>query len=211
VLDNLFAAIASWIIAAVETGGYVAVGGLTLLENLIPPIPSELILPAAGFLVRQGALSFAWVVVAATVGSLAGALILYELGRWLGEQRVRELARSHGRWLALGEGDVDRARGWFERHGNEAVLICRLIPAMRSIISIPAGLVGMPRDRFVLYTTLGSGLWNAALVGAGWLLADQWERITPYLDVLQWGTLLVLVAWAGWSLWHRSDRRQGMT
>lgn len=162
----------------------------------------------AGFLVRQGHLAFVWVVVAATLGSLAGALILYELGRRLGEERLRKLVRSQGRWLTLGEADVDRAKGWFDRHGNESVLGCRLVPAMRSIISIPAGLVRMPLGRFVLYRALGSGLWNVALVGAGWVLADQWERIMPSLDLLQWGTLPALVAWAGWFIWQRSPTRR---
>ena len=109
-MHDLFAALAFWVISVVQTGSYVGVGGLLVLENLFPPIPSELILPVAGFLVGQGKLAFVWVVVAATLGSVAGALVLYGLGYKLGEDRLRVFVRDHGRWLALTESDVEQAK-----------------------------------------------------------------------------------------------------
>ncbi len=192
-VHELFAALASWVTSVVQTGGYLGVGLLTLLENLFPPIPSELILPAAGYLVSQGTLNFGGVVAASTLGSLAGALIFYWLGYSLGEDRLRRFVRSYGRWLAMDEADVDQARDWFDRHGGKAVLIGRLVPAVRSVISIPAGVSRMLLGTFVVYTTLGSGVWNALLVGVGWLVGDQWERVEPLFNVLEWATLFVLV------------------
>jgi membrane protein DedA with SNARE-associated domain len=206
-MHELFAALASWVTATVQTGGYVGVAGLTLLENVFPPIPSELILPVAGFLVGQGRLTFGWVVAAATLGSLLGALGFYGLGYWLGERRLRALVRRHGHWLALDEADVEQAVEWFARHGGKAVLLGRLAPSVRSMISVPAGLARMPLGRFVLYTTLGSGTFNAALVAAGWLLGDQWERVKPFIHLLEWAALAALVAGLAWFVRRRKGKR----
>ena len=208
-IQELFAALAAWVTGVVQTGGYPGIAGLTILENLFPPIPSELILPVAGFLVAQGRLEFVWVVAASTLGSLIGALILYGLGYRLGERRLRRFVARHGRWLALEESDVEQAQEWFRKHGGLAVLIGRLIPSVRSIISIPAGLAHMPLLPFVAYTTVGSAFWNTALVAAGWLLGDQWERIEPYLDVLGWAGLVALAAGVVWFVWQRKGRRSG--
>jgi membrane protein DedA with SNARE-associated domain len=210
-MHELFAALTSWLTGVVQSGNYAGLAGLLVLENLFPPIPSELILPVAGFLVGQGKFAFGWVVVAATLGSVAGALILYGLGYKLGEERLRAFARDHGRWLALSEAEVEHAKGWFDRHGGKAVLLGRLVPTVRSIISIPAGVSRMPLGAFILYTTLGSGIWNAALVAAGWLLGNQWERLQPYLQVLEWGVLLALGSAAAWFLWQRKGQRSSPT
>ena len=128
-----------WAQDLVETLGYPGLALLIALENIFPPIPSEVILPLAGFLSAQGDLWLPAAVLAATVGSVAGALGLYGVGAWLGEERLRSLIQRFGRWLALNEDDVDRANGWFARHGTKAVLIGRVIPVVRSLISIPAG------------------------------------------------------------------------
>jgi membrane protein DedA with SNARE-associated domain len=206
-MHDLFAAIASWITSTVQTGGYVGVAFLTLLENLFPPIPSELILPVAGFLVSSGEMSYVWVVVASTIGSLLGALLLYGIGAWLGEERLRSFVQAHGKWLALDEDDLDQAKGWFEKHGGMAVFIGRLVPSLRSLISVPAGLARMPLGRFVLYTTAGSAVWNAILVGGGWALGGQWERVKPYMTVFEWATVAFLVGSVVW--WFVRKRRKG--
>jgi membrane protein DedA with SNARE-associated domain len=206
-MNQLFEALASWIVSTVQTGGYVGVGGLTLLENLFPPIPSELILPVAGYLVSQGELGFVGVIIASTLGSLAGALILYGLGYKLGERRLRGFAREHGKWLALDEEDIDQAQQWFQRHGGLAVLIGRLAPAVRSVISIPAGLSRMPLGPFVLYTTLGSAVWNALLVTAGWMLGNQWHLVEPYLQVLEWASLIAVVGGIVWFVARKRKSR----
>jgi membrane protein DedA with SNARE-associated domain len=206
-MHDLFATLAAWIVATVQTGGYVGVAGWTFLENLFPPIPSEAILPVAGFLVSSGELSFVGVVVAATIGSLLGALAFYGLGAWLGDARLRAFVQRYGRWLALDESDLDEAEDWFNRHGGKAVLLGRLAPSLRSLISIPAGVARMPLGRFAVYTTVGSTLWNAALVGAGVVLGDQWERVEPYLSVFGWATLVLVVAGIGWWVAGRRKSR----
>lgn len=159
--DNL----GQWISYVMEAFGSVGLAILLLAENLFPPIPSELVLPLAGFFVGRGDLSFAGALVASTSGSVAGALVLYALGHWGG----RSLILRYGRVLRVKERDLDRAEGWFERYGDSIVLFARVVPLARSVISIPAGTLRMPLARFTLLTTLGSAAWNALLIGAGWV------------------------------------------
>ena len=204
-IGSPLAGLASWVTDVVHSLGYVGVAGLLALENLVPPIPSELILPLAGFLVSQGRFAFPSVVAAATVGSLAGALGLYGLGRWLGDERLRH-------WLEkvplFSQRDLDRARDWFERHGAEAVLLGRCVPGLRSVISIPAGLEAMPLWKFVAYTALGSGVWNAALIGLGWAFGSQWQRVSRYAEIVGYvalGAVALLGAWFLWRRWRSTD------
>jgi len=204
-MQDLFAAIGAWILTTVQTGGYVGVAFLTLVENIFPPIPSELILPVAGFLVSTGELNFIWVVVAATVGSVVGALLFYGLGYWLGDKKLRAFVRSYGKWMALDENDLDEAEEWFKKHGGKAVFVGRLLPSLRSLISVPAGVAQMPLLKFTVYTTVGSGIWNAALVGAGWMLGHQWELVKPYLSVFGWASLIIVIAAMVW--WFAGRRK----
>lgn len=173
-----------WIVGIVESSGYPGIAFLMLLENLFPPIPSELIMPLAGFVAAGGELDAALVVLAGTAGSIAGALPWYFAGRWLGEARLKRLADRHGRWLTLDAGDIDKAMAWFERHGRWAVLFGRLIPAVRTLISAPAGVAGMPLGRFLLYSTIGTLVWTAALTAAGFLLESQYRVVSGYLDTI---------------------------
>jgi membrane protein DedA with SNARE-associated domain len=156
------------------------------LENVFPPIPSELIVPLAGYMTRQGELAFAGIVLAATLGSLLGAMPLYYLGRKLGFERTCELARRRGRWLTISERDVERAKRWFDRHGATAVFVCRLVPGIRSLISIPAGIGSMRMSTFVLLTTAGSAIWSAVLAGVGYVLAHNFRKVEQYLDPASW-------------------------
>jgi membrane protein DedA with SNARE-associated domain len=162
-----------WVRNTVSSGGYPALAGLILAENLFPPIPSELILPLAGFYVGQGEMAFLLAVLAATIGSLAGALILYAIARFGG----RKLVLRFGRVLRVKERDLDKADGWFDRHGGWVVLGGRLVPGARSLVSIPAGLSQMPIVKFTALTTLGSTAWNAALIAAGWGLGEHYEKV----------------------------------
>ena len=178
-----------WIADLIDAYGALGVALLMALENLFPPIPSELILPFAGFLVGRGELGYLPVLVASTAGSLFGALVLYALGRWGG----RNLILRYGRFLRVKEADLDRAEGWFDRYDEWVVLFGRMVPGVRSVVSIPAGMLGTPFVRFVLLTTAGSAAWNALLLGAGWYLSDNWREIADIVGSAS-NVVLVLVA-----------------
>ncbi|HEV2067718.1 MAG TPA: DedA family protein, partial [Thermomicrobiales bacterium] len=152
-LDGL----ASWAADVIDALGYIGVFLLIVLENVFPPIPSEAILPLAGFLAGQGRMWLPAVIIAATLGAVAGALILYAAGAWFGDRRVRWLINKYGKWFAVSEGDLDKANDWFDRYGGFAVLLCRLVPIVRSLVSIPAGLRRMNLTTFIIYTAIGSG------------------------------------------------------
>jgi membrane protein DedA with SNARE-associated domain len=173
--------ISDWVFRLVDALGAIGVGLLLFLETVIPPIPSELILPLAGFRARDGDLNVLAVWIAATAGALAGALVLYYVGALLGYDRLHAL--SGKRWFILAtRADVERGYALFEKYGTWLVLAARCVPIVRSLISLPAGVARMPLGRFIAFTAVGSGIWNAALIGAGWLLADNWERVEGYLS-----------------------------
>jgi membrane protein DedA with SNARE-associated domain len=175
--------------------GEVGVGLCALAEVVFPPIPSEVILPFAGFLAYQGSLSLVLVLLAATLGSFAGATLLYLLGRRLGEERaVRLLARLP----LVDEADFRRSADWLRRHGRGAVFFGRLVPLVRSLISLPAGATRMPFWRFAAFTLAGTLLWNALLVGAGFALGTQYhlvERYTEYIDVAVYAAVGLALGW----------------
>ena len=193
----------SWVVGLVEKLGYVGLAIVVALENVFPPIPSEAVLPLAGYLVHQGRMTLWGAVLASTVGSVIGALVLYWLGHAWGEQRVRELVKAHGHWLTIGEDDLDRAQRWFERHGRAAVFFARLAPLTRSLISIPAGVARMPLGPFLAYTTLGSGIWNALLIGAGWLLGANWGLVERYQSMFGMAVVVLLVGAVVWFVGRR--------
>lgn len=174
----MFESIIGWL----ESGGYWGILGLMLLENIFPPIPSEAIMPLAGFLAARGDLNFFLVVIAGTMGSYLGAVPWYYAGRVFGEERVRGATRRFGRWLTLSEDDVDKAAHWFHAHGRAAVFFGRLIPAIRTLISVPAGIARMPFWTFTLFTLLGSALWTGVLTLAGYLLHAEYDRVATYMD-----------------------------
>jgi membrane protein DedA with SNARE-associated domain len=174
-----------WIEAIILGLGYLGIALVMLVENLFPPIPSELVMPFAGFLAGRGELSLAGILIAGTVGSVAGAVALYYVGYWAGEPLVRPFVRRYGRWFLLTEADLDRAMGAFTRYGDAIVFSGRLVPLIRSLISLPAGMQRMPFGRFLLFTTLGSTLWNLALTLAGLTLGVYWERVLDLISDYQ--------------------------
>jgi len=190
---------------AVTAGGSVGLLLVMLVENLFPPIPSELVLPLAGFQVFRGKVGFVQALLAATAGSLLGAIVLYELGRYGG----RPLVLRFRRVLRVTEQELDRADGWFDRHGRKVVFFARMVPLARSVVSIPAGWSEMPRGEFWLLTALGSLLWNAALIGGGILLGENYRRIADAVGTYSTIILVVLVvavvALAVW--WYRTRVR----
>jgi membrane protein DedA with SNARE-associated domain len=182
--------LAGWVLDVIDAMGAVGVAALVALENVFPPLPSEVVLPLAGFLAGQGKLSLAAVLVAATVGSVVGALVLYWAGAALGRDRMRRIAE---RLPLMDADDVDRAQGWFDRHGRSAVLIGRLVPGVRSLVSIPAGIARMPLLPFVGYTTLGSAAYNAVLVLLGHQLGSRWTSVEKYSDPINYGVYGLIV------------------
>lgn len=194
-----------WVLDVIDALGEVGVGMLTLIETVFPPIPSELVLPLAGYLVNRGRLDLAGVLSASTAGALVGALLLYGLGARLGERRATALLT---RLPLVDEEDVGRAADWFHRHGSVAVFTGRLIPGVRSLISLPAGSVRMPVLRFSVLTALGSGLWNSLLVGAGYALGTQYALVERYSAVLDYVVVAVLVLAVALLVRRRVRRRR---
>lgn len=171
-----------FILNTIENSGYLGVALLMLLENLFPPLPSELILPLAGYLTTQGELSFLGMLGAAMAGSVAGALPWYYLGVWLDEGRVVHLADRYGRWLTVTPKDVVRAFAWFRKYKGAAVFFGRMVPTVRTLISVPAGSVRMPLLRFLLLTALGSAIWISLLGAAGLWLGANYEQVGHYIS-----------------------------
>ena len=203
--------IAEWVTDVIEALGYVGVALLVALENVFPPIPSEVVLPFAGFVASDGGATFAGMVLAATLGSVTGAWVLYGIAASVGPVRLRRFVERFGRWLSVSVDDLERAESWFDRHSQLAVLICRCVPLIRSLVSIPAGFRRMPFATFTLFTVIGSAIWNLGLVGAGYLLRDRWEEVEPVMGVVQWIVLAAIVGALGWFVWTRvlGPRRRG--
>ena len=163
--------------------GYLAVFGLIFFENVFPPIPSELILPLSGFLVIQTSMELPLVIVSATIGSVVGAFVLYGIGRLLSQDRLESFFDTKPmRLLGYHSGDVAKAIGWFDRRGQITVLLCRCIPVVRSLISIPAGTAKMNVVRFTLYTLIGSAVWNTVLCSLGYAAGGAWETVTAQVE-----------------------------
>ncbi len=204
-MSGLFGGLVQWVIDTIRSMGYIGVGFLVALENLFPPIPSEVILPLTGFLVGRGTFSFPLALLAATIGSVAGALVLYGIGRWFSENRVRELAKTYGKFVMLRESDIDKGVRWFNDHGGSAVFTGRLVPGVRSVISIPAVIECMPVWKFVAYTAAGSALWNGILIALGWIVGDQWRTVSEYVGYLSYVVIALLVIAAGWFVYKRTQ------
>ena len=173
--------------------GYPGIALVMLVENLFPPIPSEFVMPFAGFLAAQGRLSFFWSVVAGTVGSVLGAVALYYVGLWAGEPVVRTFIRRYGRYWLLSEADLDRTIGFFEHRGELVVFFARVIPIFRSLISLPAGMSRMPMGKFLLFTTLGSLIWTSLLTGAGMALGANWDAILGVVKKYEYVIIALVV------------------
>lgn len=184
-----------WVVEVMRTLGAPGVGLATALETVFPPVPSEVVLPLAGYTASQGHYGLVAAILWATAGSLVGAFVLYWLGALWGAERLEAMAE---RIPLLHARDVERAIAWFGRNGRSAIFLGRLVPGVRSFISIPAGIDRMPVLRFALYTTAGSLLWNSALIVAGYELGSQWHRVEAYVgeaSVVIYAVLGVAVLW----------------
>lgn len=181
------------VVDAITAHGYLGIALLMFAENLFPPLPSELIMPFAGFAAARGDLQLVWVVVSGALGSVLGALPWYLAGRWLGAGRLARLADRHGRWLTVSRSELERAEKWFARRGPIVLVVGRLVPALRTLISIPAGITAMPLASFASWSLLGSLLWCSLLGGAGYALESQYEKVAAWLGPFAQGVIAVLV------------------
>lgn len=197
----------AWTVRIMETLGPIGVGFLVFLDNIFPPIPSELVLPLAGFTASRGQLSLVLAIVFATIGSVVGAVLLYAIGRWIGLDRIVRVAVK---MPLVDVADVHKTVSWFDRHGDKAVFFGRMIPIFRSLISIPAGMRAMPMVKFILLTAAGSTIWNTVLIVAGFLLGENWSIVETYAGYFQ--TLVIAVVVIAVVVWIvlkvRSRRRR---
>lgn len=188
-----------WITNTIASLNYWGIALLMLLENIFPPIPSEVIMPLAGFTVTQGKLNFIGVIIAGTIGSVLGAVPWYYSGKRVGNKRLKKWINRHGRWLVLSSKDIDQSRHWFNRYGGATVLFGRLIPGVRTFISVPAGFEEMPWFKFLLFSTIGTVGWNALLTYAGFLLGQNYQLIEKFLGPISIavvaGLIIVVGVW----------------
>jgi membrane protein DedA with SNARE-associated domain len=178
----------------IGTLGYGGIALLMVIENVFPPIPSELVVPFAGFLISRGEMNFIAVVIASSIGTLIGTTFLFYLGKWLGEERLRLLLRNYGKYVFFPESSYDKALAAFHKHDKAIVFWSRLVPGLRSVISLPAGVANMPLGRFLFYTTLGTLIWNTLLAGGGVLLGNNWSRMMEFVDRFKYIILPIIAA-----------------
>jgi len=184
-LGDLLNVIKIWVEQIISSMGYVGLYLVMFLENVFPPIPSEVVLPLAGSLTITGRFSIFWITVIGMLGSLTGAFLFYGLGKWLGEPRVRVLMEKFGRYALLSTNDLDRSLEWFDKYDDWVIFFSRMVPIVRSLISIPAGIASMDITKFSFFTILGTALWSFLLALGGKLLGEQWPLIAEYINTYQ--------------------------
>lgn len=206
-MTELLQTIVAWVEGLITQLGYPGLAFAMFLETVFPPIPSEAIMPFAGVLARQGVFSLWGVIVAATVGALIGALVLYAIGRWVEDRLLLMAVGRYGRWFGVSEDNLRQGLRVFDRYGVLAVFVCRLLPGLRSVISVPAGMARMRLSTFVAISAFGTAAWNSLLAGLGWALGDQWktaiEWIARYEDMVIIALVLAAAGYIGWRLYRR--------
>ncbi|MCR2799896.1 DedA family protein [Microbacterium sp. zg-Y818] len=193
-------ALADWTVSLMDTIGPIGAGAAIALENLFPPLPSEVILPMAGLAASRGGFTLFEALFWTTAGSVVGAFVLYGIGAWLGARRLKYIA---DKMPLLHPEDIDRTIAWFHKHGGKAVFFGRMLPIFRSLISIPAGIARMPLWRFGLLTLAGSLIWNSIFVLAGFFLGESWHVVEAYADVLQYIVIIAAVVGVAWFIYMR--------
>jgi membrane protein DedA with SNARE-associated domain len=203
-MSELLPDIVQWATDIAYSFGYVGIAFLTALGNLHLPIPTEITLPLAGFLVAQGRFSFFPVLIWTTAAAVVASVVLYLPGRWFGEERLRRFVRRFGRFVLVKESDLNKASELFKQHGAMAILIGRLIPGVGTLISVPAGIYRMPiLGWFLVFTVLDSVIWNAMLIGLGWALGAQWTLVEQYARIVEYVVLALVALAIAWFLWRR--------
>jgi membrane protein DedA with SNARE-associated domain len=208
-LAELLNAINAWALNIISTVGYPGLGLVMFLENVFPPIPSEVVLPLAGWLTLDSETGFTLlgVTIVGAIGSVAGAFFFYGLGKWFDESRVRYLLRRFGKWFMLSEQDFDVALSWFDKYDEYVIFFGRMVPIVRSLISVPAGLANMRIGRFTAYTAVGTALWSFVLAFAGRLLGAQWSMVAEIIDRYEHVVILVTVLAVAYFFFTRLRKR----
>lgn len=202
-LTALIATLGSWAIATIDTLGYGGLVFLMALESMIVPLPSELVMPFAGFLVADGKMSAVGVVLSSSLGSVIGSLISYYLGKYGGVAAVHRF----GKYLLLDEEDLAKTQAWFSRRGSATIFIGRFVPVVRHLISIPAGMGNMRLRIFLIYTLFGATLWNSFLAYLGFILGQRWEEVRHYSEYFSFAVLGILVIGVVWFVWRHWGRK----
>lgn len=208
--------IAEWVLNTMNSLGYVGIAFLMFMENLFPPIPSELIMPFAGFTAAQpgGKLAIAPAIIAGVLGTVLGAFPWYYLGKVLGENRIKGWIAKHGKWIGISVEELDKTQRWFQKHGKKAVLFGRLVPVIRTLVSLPAGFSNMPMAQFLLYSTIGTLGWVTLLTGIGYWLGVQkldYTLVDHYMDPVSKAIAVLLVlAFGVWVVRHWNKRKKSL-
>ena len=199
-----------WITNTMNSLGYLGIGLLMFLENLFPPIPSELIMPLAGYTATtpNTQIQVLPAIAVGAIGTIVGAVPWYYAGAILGKARLESLADRYGKWIGISSADIEKSIAWFQQHGSKAVLFGRLVPGIRTLISVPAGLSKMPLAPFFIYSTIGTIGWVTLLTYAGYFLGRNYKLVESYIDVISKmvvvGVLLAIATFIGYRLWRRS-------
>jgi membrane protein DedA with SNARE-associated domain len=202
--------VSDWIVRLIEQSGYLGVGFLMFLETVFPPIPSEVIMSIAGVAAGQGKLSLGWVIAAGTTGAMLGNTVWYLAARALGIHRLKPLITRYGRWLTISWPEVARAERWFAEHGTFFVFFGRLLPTVRSLVSVPAGLLRMRFKSFFIASLIGTAAWTTILAGAGYKLQENVTEVERWIGPASNAVLVVLAAGYVWRLWtHRDQKNSG--
>ncbi len=201
----MIAQFSSLIIQLIQSTGYLGIFILMTLESTLIPIPSEVVMPFSGFLVEQHHLSFLWVVVAGTLGNLAGSLIAYGLGFWLEENLVFSLIRKYGKFLLFSTHDYEKSKKWFTNYGDKAVLVSRVLPVVRTFISLPAGVCRMNIKKFSVFTVIGSLFWSIFLISIGYYLGSKWNNFEGYFRKFDIVIVIGVMLLAGFYIYHKKS------
>ena len=204
IITGILASVGAFCISIISSIGYFGVFLLMVMESMVLPVPSELVMPFAGFLISSGEMKFALVVIFSTLGSLAGSLVSYYIGKYGGNK----LVLKSGRYFLLNKEHLMKTEKWFSEKGELTIFIGRFIPLVRHVISIPAGIGKMNIKKFIIYTLIGAGMWNSFLAYFGFVLGNNWETIKQYSDYVSFGVLFVLVVLIGYFVWKQVKKKR---
>jgi len=206
-LSELFAALGSFALSTISTFGYGGIFFLMMLESMVLPVPSELVMPFAGFLIEKGSFTFLYVIIASTLGSITGSLIFYYIGKTGGHT----LVERYGKYVLINHDDVKKTEEWFNKRGELTIFFGRLIPVIRHLISLIAGIGKMNVKKFTLYTIIGAALWNAILTYLGFVLGQHWEEVNQYTDQISLVIVILLIGFIVYFAYRHIKKKKDFT